>query len=278
MSVVLTNIVKGLARRFDGKVQRPKNQLSWWQVKLLKHQEDQNIKQIRVNNLRIHYKRPYEFLHSYTDIFKNEVYKFFAPNPKPLIIDCGSNIGLSILYFKYHYPDATIIGFEPDPANFELLARNISENKCKDVKIMPTAVWTTNGITSFIANSSEASRLTFLEKQVKAISVNTVRLSEFLQSYNSIDFLKIDIEGAEYDVLMDCASLLERVSNIFLEYHGKASETQKLYEILEILNANRFDVYIRNAADVLLHPFTEKKSPGNYEVQLNLFCYRNDRS
>ena len=51
----------------------------------------------------------------YEDIFINRVYEFEASRPDPRIIDCGSNIGMSVLYFKHVYPEARIVGFEPDP-------------------------------------------------------------------------------------------------------------------------------------------------------------------
>lgn len=59
----------------------------------------------------------------YKDIFIKRIYHFEAQRPDPLILDCGSNIGMSILYFKHVYPKARIIGFEPDPAIYPMLGR-----------------------------------------------------------------------------------------------------------------------------------------------------------
>jgi hypothetical protein len=59
----------------------------------------------------------------YKDIFIHRIYHFEAQRPDPLILDCGSNIGMSILYFKHIYPRARVIGFEPDPAIFPYLER-----------------------------------------------------------------------------------------------------------------------------------------------------------
>src|SRR5690242_15479864 len=68
------------------------------------------------------------FYMQYKDEFINRIYQFDAVRQNPLIIDGGSNIGMSILYFKRIYPDARIIGFEPDPDIYQLLNNNLSKN------------------------------------------------------------------------------------------------------------------------------------------------------
>ncbi|HKZ65867.1 MAG TPA: hypothetical protein VJ111_05915, partial [Chitinophagaceae bacterium] len=55
------------------------------------------------------------------EMFKEKVYKFTSSKKNPYIIDCGSNIGMSILYFKSLYPEARILGFEADPYIFSFL-------------------------------------------------------------------------------------------------------------------------------------------------------------
>jgi hypothetical protein len=67
---------------------------------------------------RIDFVDSVSFLHGYQEIFEEECYSFNASSSYPFIIDCGSNIGLSIIYFKRQYPNARIIGFEPDPMIF----------------------------------------------------------------------------------------------------------------------------------------------------------------
>ena len=58
------------------------------------------------------------FINQYLEIFENQCLFFETKNQKPKIIDCGANIGISILYYKRLYPEAQIIGFEPDPKFF----------------------------------------------------------------------------------------------------------------------------------------------------------------
>src|SRR5690348_5460731 len=65
------------------------------------------------------------FYHSVEEIFVDEVYKCNFNSAEPYIIDCGANIGLSVIYFKQKYPNAKIIAFEPDKFQFDNLLQNI---------------------------------------------------------------------------------------------------------------------------------------------------------
>ena len=75
------------------------------------------------------------------------MYKQELP-PKPFIIDCGANIGLSVIYLKNLYPDAEIVAFEPDEQNFQLLQKNIASFGFKNVEARKEAVWTENTMAS----------------------------------------------------------------------------------------------------------------------------------
>lgn len=270
----MPNIVK----RYIGKVSPfPQTKLfesvSWRNEKILKHQEDQHEKKIILSGLVIFYKRPYEILHTYKELFKKQLYKFKSATTSPLIYDCGSNIGLSVLYFKTVFPEAEIHAFEPDEGNFSLLEKNCRANGLTRVHLHNAAVWIHSNGLNFNASASEASHISN-EKDEKTRWIKSVRLRELLDG-KIIDFLKIDIEGAEHEVLKDITPHLCAVSNLFLEYHGKTSETNKLTEILSIIAHAGFLTYIENAANNLSHPFFDKTTPALYDLQLNIFCYRN---
>ena len=64
------------------------------------------------------------FYYSFKEIFEQEIYKFEANVDNPYIIDCGTNIGSSIIYFKELYPNASIIGFEADPEVYKICKKN----------------------------------------------------------------------------------------------------------------------------------------------------------
>lgn len=274
MPVQLSNIINGIKQRLaPKKATSGFAQISWLQEKLLKHLEDKQVKTIRFGNLSFKYKRPYEILHTYKELFEDEIYRFQSLTPHPYIIDCGANIGMSVLYFKALYPQSHVLAFEPDEDNCVLLNENITLNNLTDVTVEQSAVWTKDETLYFSSAGSQASRLATEGEQTNVVEVKAVRLATVL-SQQPTDLLKIDIEGAELDVMRDCATELKNVRNVFVEYHGKSGETKKLQELLSILDAAGFMVYIKMAADILKHPFVEKHTTGSFDVQLNIFAYR----
>jgi len=98
-------------------------------------------------------------------------------------------------------------------------------------------------------------------------------LKNLLTKYDKIDFLKIDIEGSEYDVLNDCRKLLYKADKIFIEYHSQYNSNQKLDKILEILSQNSFRYLIQNN-DLILDPYMTRRNDSPFDLQLNIFAYK----
>ena len=108
------------------------------------------------------------------------------------------------------------------------------------------------------------------------ILVPSITLEAFMnqQGIESVDLLKMDIEGAEFQVVGDCIDSLKKVDHFFLEYHGKVDQTKQLYTMLQQVESIGFHVYIKMAADQLTSPFYQKQTGTPYDVQLNIFCYK----
>ncbi|WP_276504835.1 FkbM family methyltransferase [Terrimonas pollutisoli] len=206
------------------------------------------------------------------ELFREEVYKFISPKTTPFIIDCGSNIGMSILYFKSLFPGAKIIGFEADPYIFSFLEKNIRSYNLGDVTVLNRAVWDADDETlSFLAEGGAGGRLQERSGQFNYIDVKTTRLKNYL--VEEIDFLKIDIEGAEHKVIADCADELRFVKNLFIEYHSMENRDQNLHLILEIIYKAGFRYHIKEAYTTPF-PFIERRLNVGMDLQLNIFCYR----
>ncbi|WP_205508567.1 FkbM family methyltransferase [Longitalea arenae] len=216
------------------------------------------------------------YLHSLNEIFVEEVYKFRAENDTPYILDCGSNIGLSVIYFKTLYPKARIVAFEPDNQIHGLLQSNVSSFALNDVVLENKAIWTKNAVLEFASNGALGGRINenddISNVNRPTIKVTAVRLADYLTK--QVDFLKIDIEGPEVDVLKDCADLLGNVKNLFVEYHSSPSKEQELDVLLTILKKAQFKVYIKEAWNNLPHPFLRRDYDPFYDLQLNIFAYR----
>lgn len=176
------------------------------------------------------------FYMQYKDEFINGIYHFDAHRPDPLIIDGGSNIGMSILYFKHIYPEARIIGFEPDPSIFCLLRENLSTNKIDRVKLVNAGLAAEDGQASFAPDGQAGGKLSGSGQ----VQVRMERLSKYLGE--TVDFLKLNLEGAELDVLTEIAEAgcLRNVRELVLEYHGWAKQEQKLGNILTLLDEKGF--------------------------------------
>ncbi|MGN6293024.1 MAG: FkbM family methyltransferase [Chitinophagaceae bacterium] len=270
-----TNIAKSIGKRFLKRSVAPTYPpISYLKKKILKHQDHSTEKQIELSDFKINYRNPLEVIHTYEDIFVKEIYKFSAAGNNPVILDCGSNIGLSVFYFKSLYPDSSITCFEPDENNFALLKKNIDQNRLSNIILQKKAVWIDNAGVFFEAKGSEGSRISTGVDQSYIRKVETIRLAELLSEFKSIDFLKMDIEGAEYDVIMDCKPYLSKIDFMFIEYHGTAYETERLANLLHVFDSAGFGVYIKNAADLLQNPFTQQRTGDAYDVQLNIFCYK----
>ena len=211
-------------------------------------------------------------VHSLDEIFGDDIYLFNNENDTPYILDCGANIGVSVLYFQRKYPKAKIIAFEPDEEIFKILEKNIETFNHPTTEIKKEAVWTKDEDLQFYSEGALAgSCVTDFAKKNHIITVKAVDLKKYLQQ--PVDFLKIDIEGAENTLIFDIADSLKNVKNLFLEYHGILNEEQNLGEILNLLKAKGFEYYIRVAGETIKQPFCNEK-PRSFNQQLNIFCYR----
>lgn len=185
----------------------------------------------------------------YKDIFFNRIYHFEARRPDPFVIDCGSNIGMSILYFKHVYPQARIIGFEPDPAIFPYLEENIARNKLTDVELVQAATAAQEGALTFYSDGKYSSCLADhlpadLPEGWERYEVPCVRLRNYLTE--PVDFLKMNIEGAEWEVLADSEDRLRLVREMVIEYHHLPGLRRTLHEILSLLHRQGFEYLIND--------------------------------
>ena len=207
------------------------------------------------------------FLEMQHDLFTRQIYRFIANIDKPLIIDGGANIGLSVLYFKCLYPNSKIIAFEADPAIFEVLERNCRTYKLAGVELIPKALWKCETLAPFQQEGSLAGRIS----PAANILVPTCRLSDYL--HQPVNLLKLDIEGAETEVLLDCAHLLNNVANIFVEHHSFLNNQQDLHVAINLLHEAGFRVFVEPAQPAK-QPLYVRTIVCGMDVQVNIFGFR----
>lgn len=205
-------------------------------------------------------------------ILDKGIYEFKAGNNSPYIIDCGANIGLSVIFFKQLYPNSTVSAFEPDRNIFNALAANVKAFGFSNVNLYQEAIWKEDCEISFKIEGGFSGRIPKPEDSSNITKVKARRLKNLLLD-KKIDFLKIDIEGAEYEVLVDCKDSLKNVDCIFIEYHSHINEPQKLDEILSILSNNGFRYHIHEAY-VHQKPFVQRDLLLGMDIQLDIFGYQ----
>jgi FkbM family methyltransferase len=183
-------------------------------------------------------------------IRQRRYYDFESTNSTPVILDCGSNIGLSILRFKELYPEASVIGFEPDSNIFPILKRNIERNHCTGVTLIQAALTGSEGTVRLF---SDGERCSFVAKPGEQLpsgwrwfEVPSVDLSTYVDG--GVDFMKMNIEGAERDVIIALGPKVRQVREMVFEYHHRGAVDQNLHEILAFLHKNGFKYVINSYA------------------------------
>lgn len=219
----------------------------------------------------------YCYMQCIMEIFCDNIYRFTSKTTTPLIIDCGANIGLGIIYFKQLYPQAKVIAFEADAEIAKLCQYNIDQFKYNDVELHNAAIWHEDTTLTFLPNNSLGGKVVKEEDISEMYAVKALDLNRYVA--NRVDFLKIDIEGAEVSLLNGIKDNLHNVEIMFVEYHSTVGEPQQLDVLLKIILDAGFRYYIKEAYPLMPHPFIDKENKakfaqGVFDLQLNIFCYR----
>jgi FkbM family methyltransferase len=206
------------------------------------------------------------FLSAWDEIFVNRIYDIGPTRPNPCLVDVGANIGLAALYWKWRYGEFQYLGFEPDPRVAECCRQNLESWRIEG-RLEEVAAGAEEGEGFFKPDGADGGRLSTEEVGEK---VRTVRLSRFLPE--TVDLLKIDVEGGELDVLRDVSSHLRKVQAIFVEWHTTRGESG-LGETIELLEGAGFTSYFQAAVGPE-RPFESTPLLGEFSQHLNIYGVR----
>lgn len=216
------------------------------------------------------------FVSTYKELFETRIYQFNASDSARTILDCGANMGLSVLYFALNFKDHKIIAFEPEEHIFNILKENVKTFRLNNVQLLRKAVWYKSGNLNFYTDGGMGGRVLNAYANQQPKFIEAVPLLDYLT--DDIDFLKIDIEGAEDIVMRSCQGSLKKVNNIFFEYHNAIKSKQTLHELLLLVHDEGFKYYIKESA-VLNSPFTDKLVIcESFDMAINVFCYKETRN
>lgn len=222
---------------------------------------------------RFYFRDAMTFCWEYNSIFLDRCYDFPCIYESPLVIDCGANIGIASRYWLSVYPKARVISIEPDELNFKHLERNLAQFSHQS-RCINAAIWKESGKVSFSPIGSETgfvSQLNSSNREVPASVVHAIKLSELLTE--RVEFLKIDIEGAECDVITEADSALQNVKRLWIEYHSLLSGGQRLGQLLEVLENNGFRYHIVTES-WSRRPFERVEAEYGMDQRLNIWATR----
>ena len=190
---------------------------------------------------------------------------FFSSVDNPFIIDAGANAGCVTLYLKQLYPNAEVICFEPDLDIYQLLEQNIRKNMLSNTRLFNCALGDYDGTSHFY--TSKAKHLSGglgnsikpvwgiqedLSQYDTSMKVPIRRLSRFIN--RPVDYLKLDVEGAEYDVLNEIAACLPLVKQLHVEVHCLGSQPDIMFNRLnDFLVLHEFYCHVERYEATLPH-------------------------
>lgn len=187
----------------------------------------------------------------FNEIFISNEYYFKTEKENPYIIDCGSNIGMAVIYFKTLYPRSRIVAFEPGEEAFSCLEENVSNNSLEFIELNNAAVSGEEGEVNFFFDGENLGSLTMSTKEERMPKqkriVKSVLLSKIINE--EVDFLKMDIEGAELEVIEELSreKKLGFIKQMVIEYHHHISKTtDEFSRILKYLEDGGFGYHIES--------------------------------
>lgn len=163
-------------------------------------------------------------------------------------VDCGANIGFTSLVFA-HCVGATgkVTAIEALPRNAEVARVNVVLNDCSNVEVLNVAAGSHAGVVDFLAypNGAVGSR-----PDMKTVKVSVDTLDSLLNGQR-VDFIKIDVEAYEVEVLKGATKILESAPALDIEIHCSLLENPKaaFKDILQIIQASRYLLWIQEQVD-----------------------------
>ncbi|MEN3044236.1 MAG: FkbM family methyltransferase [Candidatus Hydrothermales bacterium] len=172
-----------------------------------------------VKNLRIVYGSG--LISQWLGIYEKEVIKKLTKELEHNIVyyDVGAHIGYYTLLFSKFAK--LVYSFEPEPRNFYFLKEHIRLNRIKNVKILNIAVYSENKKFNFDVKDNRTEGK-IKENGILKVSAFTLDYLCFKKKLYFPDFIKIDVEGAEFEVLKGAVNLLNlKKPKILISFHGE---------------------------------------------------------
>jgi FkbM family methyltransferase len=177
------------------------------------------------------------------------IIEYFRPKEGDIVIDIGAHIGrYTIIASKRVGANGKVVAIEANPSNFEMLNRNIKVNQLTNIISLNNAVYSKETKLKLYLPGEELGHTTYNtvmsdraknEDKFVEVSANTLDYLLQLKEITDVNWIKIDVEGAEFEVLKGAHNLLLNSRNIVLlmEVHGSPNDYRlKLEEFIRSYN------------------------------------------
>ncbi|WP_237107553.1 FkbM family methyltransferase [Nonomuraea sp. MG754425] len=175
---------------------------------------------------------------SLREVFLQQSYEVGNLPAGARIVDVGANMGISSLYFLRRHLGSTVLAVEPDDHAFALLTSLAGQFR-ERLSVLQCAAASQNGRINLHREPNKPGKLTASINpgagRVQHIEVRAQRLSELLAGFVVVDLLKMDVEGAETEILHDLivTGTVRRIHRIVLEVHPGPVEAERVEELLD---------------------------------------------
>lgn len=162
-----------------------------------------------------------------------------------VIIDIGAHIGSFSCFMAYKFRDVQVYSYEPEKKNFNALQTNIKLNKLRNIMAFNLAVGEKMGKRKFYIQNDNLGAHSLYVKSQEFVEVDCKSLKDIFDSNNiqKCDFLKMDCEGAEYEILYSTSQeYFDRIEYITLEYHDWFLKDKHHKELIKLLQEKGFKV------------------------------------
>jgi len=184
----------------------------------------------------------------FEEIFRDRDYNVLddkIKSAKSLIIDVGAHIGCFSIYVAVLNPNIRVLAFEPDENNYKLLKENLQLNTTKNIQPKNLAVAGKEEIRTLnISEDSHNHSFYNAEKKVGEKKIQTTTIQKILKNHPKVDLIKIDCEGAEFEILRNLTEEeFLKIGSIYIEFH-EFNEGMNRLELKSILEKNGFQTRI----------------------------------
>ena len=159
------------------------------------------------------------------------------------MVDIGANIGTFSTYAATVCRASRVLSFEPFPDNYRMLCKNVNENKLNNVTCVNQAVAGSRGRRTTVLDSLvPGSHSLVLNSSEAKIEVECRTLDDIFERFSlaKIDYLKMDCEGAEYEIFENAKSRFRQINRISMETHTVGN--RKAEDLGKLLGESGFDV------------------------------------